>query len=601
MVVRKIAFGFVVLLLGLAVSWYAPTAMATGQIAAPVSHDEPLIETDATTAAAEGVVISQVVTRIGELAGHELIAFFNNDQSAVDVTGWCVNYYSSSLTKRQFCFTPSTVGMSLVLPAKSYAVLVSNGLILAGPTFVYDGLLATNGLSEERGIVEVLDAAGVIQDAVAWGGASGIEGSTNEPVQRSLTLERRQISLGSYQDTGDSSADFYQTPPTGDYQDGSIIEIVDYCLNIDLIQSVVPDGMDRNELTGECHFVSPEETLNVCDGVVISEVAANYNRQYVEIYNTTHQAVSLDGCIMMTNRSTSARHIIADVTLDADTYKAVYIDQTPLTLTKTTTGSVYLLSSDGLLEVDSVEYSGLAPDTSWSLFADGWKQTYQPSPELENIYQPYLPCEDGYFRNEETGRCRKIEIEPDPIECPAGKELNIETGRCRNLSSTNVVYASCRDGQYRHPETNRCRNIAAQDSELVPCQSGQYRHPETNRCRSLTLAASTLTPCKPGQARNPETNRCRSIVSGSASNLKPCQPGQERNPETNRCRKSEANGGVPEAAFAAIPVADSSDSMAGWWVLGAAGVLAVGYGAWEWRREAYVAITRLKSFFRSSS
>jgi hypothetical protein len=218
--------------------------------------------------------------------------------------------------------------MSLVLPAKSYAVLVSNGLILAEPTFVYDGLLATNGLSEERGIVEVLDAAGVIQDAVAWGGASGIEGSTNEPVQRGLTLERRQISPGNYQDTGDSSADFYQTPPTGAYQDGSIIEIVDYCLNIDLIQSVVPDGMDRNELTGECHFVSPEETLNVCDGVVISEVAANYNRQYVEIYNTTHEAVSLDGCIMMTNRSTSARCVTHDLVVPEELRKRVVAELT---------------------------------------------------------------------------------------------------------------------------------------------------------------------------------------------------------------------------------------------------------------------------------
>lgn len=135
------------------------------------------------------------------------------------------------------------------------------------------------------------------------------------------------------------------------------------------------------------------------------------------------------------------------------------------------------------------------------------------------------------------------------------------------------------------------------EKSLVPCKPGQERNPETNRCRSTASAAATLVPCKEGQERNPETNRCRSIK-GAAAELKPCTPGQERNPETNRCRKVTA-GDIPGAAFAVQEVPDSPSTFAGWWVLGGVGVLAAGYGAWEWRRELWGVITKITAVFTS--
>lgn len=153
----------------------------------------------------------------------------------------------------------------------------------------------------------------------------------------------------------------------------------------------------------------------------------------------------------------------------------------------------------------------------------------------------------------------------------------------------------CRPDQERNPETNRCRLIA--DSNLTPCGPGQYRSEETNRCRSLVSTASSLTPCAPNQIRNSETNRCRSLASG-ASTLVPCAANQERNPETNRCR-NKTGSDVPDAAFAVQPVKDSGKAFIGWWALGGVGLIALGYGAWEWRREMLSGIRKVATFFTS--
>src|SRR5664279_1238330 len=161
----------------------------------------------------------------------------------------------------------------------------------------------------------------------------------------------------------------------------------------------------------------------------------------------------------------------------------------------------------------------------------------------------------------------------------------------------NTGLTPCNANQYRSSETNRCRLIASNVSSLVPCREGQYRSQETNRCRSAAGAFSSLGPCKAGQARNSLTNRCRSVLRASTS-LKPCNENQARNPETNRCRN--AVKGVSDTAFAVQPVKDGTKAFVGWWALGGLGILAGGYGVWEWRRELAGLAGRTKQFFTSA-
>jgi hypothetical protein len=134
-------------------------------------------------------------------------------------------------------------------------------------------------------------------------------------------------------------------------------------------------------------------------------------------------------------------------------------------------------------------------------------------------------------------------------------------------------------------------------SSGVACKEGQYRSEETNRCRSLA-SVTALAPCDDDEERNPETNRCRKLAAAANAELVPCKEGQERNPETNRCRNATALS-PPDAAFKTEPIAETGSVFMGWWALGSVGILAVGYGVWEWRHEMIGAMQKVGTFFTS--
>ncbi len=280
--------------------------------------------------------------------------------------------------------------------------------------------------------------------------------------------------------------------------------------------------------------------VNQCEGVKISEIGANYTPQFIEIYNETSSSSDISGCQLQTNRSQIASYVFPENTvLKSGSYLAISLENTELSLTKTTTGTVYLLTSDSSAEVDARGYENLDEDTSYALVGGTWVQTFTVTPGGENIYAQYPPCEKGYERNVETGRCNKIPVA--------------------------ATLTPCLPTQYRSPETNRCRNIAAA-ATLTPCKPGQYRSPETNRCRSVTSATSTLKPCGPNQKRNPTTNRCRNVV-------------------------KSVNADFPVEA-----VADTAQGTLGWWAFGGVGMMAAGYAGWEWRREVGGIIRKATSF-----
>lgn len=312
------------------------------------------------------------------------------------------------------------------------------------------------------------------------------------------------------------------------------------------------------------------QPVNTCDGLRLSEIAANHQPQFIEIYNSGSQAVDLAGCQLMTNRSDSNRYIFADQQLDSGGRLAIEIDETDLILTKTTTGTVYLLSSDGVVEVDARAYENLSEGTSLALVDGVWVQTFVVTPGGANQHAEYPPCQADYWRNTETGRCNKVAVMAGLDACGVGRERNPTTGRCRALSSA---------------------------SQLTPCRPGQERNPETNRCRSIVQATSALTACRPGQERNPVTNRCRSIDS-AASTLKPCAVGQERNPETNRCRKIPVAAAADTIGFPVEPISDVGQAFSAWWTLGGVLLLGAGYGAWEWRHEVSRLVRRATSWGR---
>ncbi len=272
--------------------------------------------------------------------------------------------------------------------------------------------------------------------------------------------------------------------------------------------------------------------VNQCEGLKLSEIAANYTTQFIEVYNESNESIDISGCQLQTNRSQSVSYVFpVGTTLEGGAYKAVAISASGLTLTKTTTGTVYVLNSEGSSEVDARGYENLDDATSLALVGGRWLQTFNVTPGSENIYQQYLPCQDGYIRSEETGRCNKIEIVA-PIK-------------------------ACGNSQYRSEETGRCRNLATLTSTVTPCAANQYRNPETNRCK---------------------------LIASTENEPKPCPVGQERNPSTNRCRLA-ASTVIPAADFPVKKTTDAANAALGWWAFAGVGSVVLGYGGWEWRYE----------------
>lgn len=521
-----------------------------------------LPETPSVTSPA--IVLAQI--QVGSSAGSsdEYVSIYNNGNEEVDVSGWCIR-------------NKSRIFACLNEPNTDYSIDPGAYIGFSGlPNRPGDhGLVAaflpgSNQIVASSDTIQIINGDSVI-DEIAW--------KTSPPASH-FAIER-----------------LWEEGQTGRLRAG------EESWEWKKLLSVHGRILEHVECGGGVLVLEGEKcpVLNTCKGVVISEIAANVEEQFIELHNLASESIDITGCKVQTNRNTQTYIFPENTLLHAGDFEVVNIADTNLTLTKTTAGTVYLLSSDGQIETDSVTYRNLSKDTSWALMGNSWVQTYIITPGSNNVYSQYLPCEEGYLRNADTGRCIKI-VEPAVVtDCGEGRERNTATGRCRTIVTLSTLQP-CRDGQYRSEETNRCRSIAPAGGTLKPCKEGQYRSEETNRCRSVAAAAaSVLKPCADDQFRNPATNRCKKIATADDIALADCGEGRERNPATNRCRNVLGTSALTDTMpFPVEEVEDSRESFVGWLTLGIVVVAGASYGLWEWRYELIGAGRRFGHFIARS-
>ena len=526
-----------------------------------------------------GTVISYIqVTGGTGKTDEEVVELYNNTELPIDITDWCVESYKSSnlaTSLRVGCITSQMgLGWRVILPAHSTYLFASDAFASAhktpqGGDFIADQRFVMKAIfNNNDGRVVLRDNLGAVRDAVTWGGSTTLpvdQGDTRASINGSNSIYRKfNTNTGQYQDSDNNLEDFMATSVRVDYIIGSVEDVYDSCLNIEGIQQDIPDGRYRDDTTGNCADSPP--TINRCEGVMMSEISVNSSEQFIELYNTSDTPVALDGCRIQIEGKTGEYVFSINDVVDAHNYYVILVNDTELSLPKTVGSVIYLLPPDSLTELDTTSYKSLAKDTSWARGDDGvWHQTYSITAGSQNEYQRYLPCDEGYWRNLDTGRCNKIAEQSIVADCGQGRERNLETNRCRNIEAISI---------------------------LQPCREDQYRSEETNRCRSIaTMAASALKPCADDQFRNPLTNRCKKIA--SVDELADCGEGPERNPETNRCRNVVSTASMPKVAFAVEPIKQTGVAFVGWWALGGVLLLAFGYAGWEWRHEIYNGIKSL--------
>ena len=306
--------------------------------------------------------------------------------------------------------------------------------------------------------------------------------------------------------------------------------------------------------------------LNKCEGLKLNEIASHVDEPFIELVNVSDTTITTAGCKLATS-SNNSQEVLGDIELKPGGLWAVKVKRTKLKLPKMK-GKVRILDEAGA-EIDATEYDTIPKGASWSLLDGEWVQTFAVTEGAINVFKEYVDCQSGYERNA-LGKCVKISA---PSTVPD-------------------VLAPCPAGQYRHPETRRCRKIEAAKT-VTPCKEGYYRSEETGRCRSIaSAAAKTLKPCPDGQFRNPATGRCKKIAAADDI-LKDCPEGFERNPTTRRCRKIKT-ASIPVVGSATAGVQQVAGATWGWWVFGGVSLLAVGYGAWQWRWELSQLIRRLR-------
>lgn len=457
----------------------------------------------------QGIKAPAAITEIQVAGDNEFVELYNPNNEPLPLTGMLLLYRGSGTS------TITLLNLdTLTIGAKQFVVLGH----MSPPELVT--LKFDNALNNSTGEVYLANAAtpNEVIDKVTWGKVSSDNGYMYD-------------------------VNPAQAPPAGNslqrcFRDGEVL----YSDPRDTSKEFLVYGNDLPSpgVGVDCEAPVPKVNVVDCAGIQINEIGANQYDQFIELYNSTDKTIPLAGCMLQTNRSTDT-YVLAQEELSSGEYLSVPIVSTGLTLTKTTSGTVYILSSDGQVENDSQDYSNLVAGTSWSQFSDGWHQTYTPTPGTENQYEEYPACDSGYYRN-------------------------LDTGRCNTVPTVNAP-ADCGPGQYRSPDTGRCRKLAVL-AVITPCDEDQYRSPLTNRCRSIVMA-STRKPCNDNQYRSEQTNRCRNLPAST----------------------------VPAAAFAVKPVQESGSEFIGWWALGAVGLLAVGYGVLEWRREFVTIVRRVHGRF----
>jgi len=197
----------------------------------------------AAPAAANHVVISEFATRGPSSATDEFVELYNPTSSAIDLSGWKLQYKAASST---IWNDRAVLPANSSIPAHGF-FLITNQSYVPGPVADYSsGLWASGTGMADNGHERILDASSVEVDKVGWGSAIDPEGGSAAPnhgtTANGNSVERKALVtstadslaaggahelLGNGQDTNVNGSDFVtQTHGRNPQNTGSAIEPV---------------------------------------------------------------------------------------------------------------------------------------------------------------------------------------------------------------------------------------------------------------------------------------------------------------------------------------------------------------------------------------
>jgi hypothetical protein len=174
--------------------------------------------------AATSVVVSQVFAGGGNSGApfaNDFVELVNRGSTAVDVTGWTVQYASAASTSWQ-----STALTGSIQPGRYYLVQLASSAAVGAPLPAPDATGTTNLAASGGKVALVRDAAALscgatpgscsavalVEDLIGYGAASDYEGAGAAPALSNTTAAVR--AGAGCTDTNANSSDFAVAPPT---------------------------------------------------------------------------------------------------------------------------------------------------------------------------------------------------------------------------------------------------------------------------------------------------------------------------------------------------------------------------------------------------
>ena len=347
-----------------------------------------------------------------------------NSDTPISLAGWSISYMNSSGN------TTELVGLSKYTWTSGETILLQ---LASSPGSELAQVRYGKTLAFKAGPLNLLKNGEVV-DSVCWTGKDGCSMAFNSNNPTTLV---RNLETGGF----DHVSEYIPT-------------------NDGVLEEVAGDNI---------------ESASQCKGVVFSEILGYYellqSEQFIELFNSGYESVSLNGCsLKYKNKFYALSGIVGP-----EGYFVRFLDDFKLTKNPTTSNTIELIDADGEVLDKLIYPNGQRKGTSYALIgydASGneiWKITYAPTPGEPNNYQEFRTCEEGKVINEATGNCVKITSVIEKI-CGEGQYLNILTGRCKKLPE-NSGPKECKEGYVYNEETGRCKKIKENkgaDYALVP-------------------------------------------------------------------------------------------------------------------------------------
>ena len=352
------------------------------------------------------IIISELQTGGAQDATEEFVELYNPNSTAVDITGWQLQYRAASGTATQAwpasstkatitCPTGSPAGCKVEIEPQGRIVLVHTLGNIAGALAMNGGFSATGG---QVRLVQTSDAP-IVQDFIGYGTAISSEGSPAIAPALGKSIKRVIDPDGNPIDTDNNLVDFIAScgDPTPGVDDTTSLPYSTGCAVPDSGTTTSPDSQDSGSSdTPTDNSQTTDEpgkgaaTLTYLP-VIITEVfpdpappQQDSTDEFIEFYNPNDTAITLSGYTLQTGSDWRYHFTLGDTPLGPHDYIAIGSAVTKLSLSNSGSG-VRLIDPNGLVAYEVPNYMTAKEGQSWMQDDTGWKWSLTPTPNAPNI------------------------------------------------------------------------------------------------------------------------------------------------------------------------------------------------------------------------